>query len=67
MKIGLICRGRTRSSIIQDSLSKKHKLINNFEIYLRAQKVFKKSEINNNFQTELKNITNTMFKTKLYL
>jgi hypothetical protein len=61
MKIGLICRGRTRSCIIQDSLSKKHKLINNFEIYLRAQKVFKKSEINNNFQTELKNITNTMF------
>jgi hypothetical protein len=62
MKIGLICRGRTRSSIIQDSLSKKHKLINNFEIYLRAQKVFKKgNDLNNNFQTELKNITNTIF------
>lgn len=64
MKIGLISRGRTRSSIVQESLSRKHRLFNNFEIYLQAQKVIKlneKSDDLNNFQKKLKNITDTIF------
>lgn len=72
MKIGLISRGRTQSSAIVDTLSKKHNLDNNFEKYFQVHKrIIKYQNVkslsnikynrDNDFQQQIKNVTNEIF------
>jgi hypothetical protein len=66
MKIGLISRGRTQSSAIVRSLSKKYNLTDNFELYFNAHNQIMKYENikslgNKNFHQQIRNITNTVF------
>lgn len=72
MKIGLISRGRTQSSAIVQTLSKKYNIDTGFEIYFNAHNhvinykklkslINKKYNSNNDFQIQIKNITNSIF------
>jgi hypothetical protein len=71
MKIGLICRGRTRSTAILDSLCYKYNLKNKNELYFDVNEIILthkelRKKISNEellplFKSKIKNITNDLF------